>query len=67
MLVVSDGLDTRYGLDSTAPGLSLELDRPSLSATAVVSLSIHIAPTVSTRELRKQAAYFQRTGISLRT
>lgn len=55
MLVVSDGLDTRNGLDSTAPGLSLDLDRAINEAQrrSVAVYSI-FAPTVSSEALRNR-------------
>jgi VWFA-related protein len=55
MLVVSDGLDTRSGLESTSPGLSLDLDRAIIEAQrrSVAVYSI-FAPTVSTQELRSR-------------
>jgi VWFA-related protein len=53
MLVVSDGLDTRAGLDSTAPGLGLELDRAITEAErrSVAIYSI-FSPTSTSRGLR---------------
>jgi VWFA-related protein len=53
MLVVSDGLDTRSGLDSSSPGLSLDLERAITEAQrrGVAIYSIFV-PTVTTAALR---------------